>query len=119
MFRLSFAFNILQSVSTMPKRSLSSTSVNGVDNKRPKTTNLKFTPNKVASHDAAAAVDADPPLPKLLKAVEDGVKNPAKGESVVYWMRMGDLRSKNALVLSDKLNTTLICLRSFFQSHRQ
>ena len=31
---------------------------------------------------------ADPPLPKLLKAVQDTIKNPAKGDSIVYWMRM-------------------------------
>lgn len=71
-------------------RSLSSTSISPP--KRPRIQN-GFLPNRVAAPDAAAAVDADPPLPKLLRAVEDGVKEPAKGDSVIYWMRMGDLRS--------------------------
>ncbi|EEB99062.1 hypothetical protein MPER_01320, partial [Moniliophthora perniciosa FA553] len=55
---------------------------------------------KVATANAAAAVDADPPLPKLLQAVKDGVKNPNKGECVVYWMRMADLRISDNRALS-------------------
>ncbi|KAJ7638961.1 FAD binding domain of DNA photolyase-domain-containing protein [Roridomyces roridus] len=50
-----------------------------------------FRPNKIATPEAAAAVDANPPLPLLLKAVQDvGSKSPR--DSVVFWMRMGDLR---------------------------
>jgi deoxyribodipyrimidine photo-lyase len=48
---------------------------------------------KFATADNAAAVDSDPPLPKLLAGVQNAIKNPAKGDSVVYWMRMADLRS--------------------------
>ncbi|KAJ6628747.1 FAD binding domain of DNA photolyase-domain-containing protein [Mycena sp. CBHHK59/15] len=40
-----------------------------------------FAPRKIASVEAAAAVDSDPPLAKLLRAVSDGVNNPQKGES--------------------------------------
>ncbi|KAG6833879.1 hypothetical protein H0H87_007890 [Tephrocybe sp. NHM501043] len=70
-------------------------------NKRSRTTSQAlFRPNKVATAQAAAAVDADPPLYKLEAAVKDGVKAPAKGESVVYWMRMGDLRISDNRALS-------------------
>lgn len=58
------------------------------------TTSNGFAPNKIASSVAAAAVDADPPLSNLLKAVDSGLKNCSKGASIVYWMRMGDLRSE-------------------------
>jgi deoxyribodipyrimidine photo-lyase len=61
-----------------------------------------FNPTKFATAENAAAVVADPPLPKLLKAVQDAIKNPAKGDSVVYWMRMADLRSMSLY----RLNTT-------------
>ncbi|KAK7060513.1 DNA photolyase phr1 [Paramarasmius palmivorus] len=57
-------------------------------------------PSKVATAKAAAAVDADPPLPKLLQAVKDGVSKPKKGECVVYWMRMADLRISDNRALS-------------------
>jgi len=60
--------------------------------KRLRLAHAQFNPIKIASSEAASAVDADPPLPKLLKAVEDGVKNPPKTSAVVYWMRMSDLR---------------------------
>jgi deoxyribodipyrimidine photo-lyase len=48
----------------------------------------------VASPEAAAAADADPPLKKLLRALEN-VSNvsPKSGDAVVYWMRMEDMRS--------------------------
>jgi hypothetical protein len=55
--------------------------------------NPTFKPNKIATPEAAAAVDHDPPLQKLLEAVKNGVSKPAKGECVVYWMRLEDLRS--------------------------
>jgi deoxyribodipyrimidine photo-lyase len=56
-------------------------------------TSPAFRPKKIATVDAAAAVDSDTPLSKLLKAVEDVGKKSKATESVVYWMRMGDLRS--------------------------
>lgn len=48
---------------------------------------------KVASPEAAAAADSDPPLKKLLRALEN-VSNvsPKSGDAVVYWMRMEDMR---------------------------
>jgi len=61
--------------------------------KRSRITQSSFSPKKVASAASAAAVDVDPPLHKLLQAVREGVKAPAKGDCVVYWMRMADLRS--------------------------
>ena len=55
----------------------------------------KFLPNKIATAENAAKVDAHPPLLKLLDAVRDYGTNGdvAKGDCVVYWMRMEDLRS--------------------------
>ncbi|OBZ70312.1 Deoxyribodipyrimidine photo-lyase [Grifola frondosa] len=53
---------------------------------------IKFLPNKIATAEAAAKTDADPPLLKLLNAQKDILKSPAKGDCVVYWMRMEDLR---------------------------
>lgn len=48
--------------------------------------------NKVAAAENAAAVDKLPPLRILLDAVKNGPVNLKKGDSVVYWMRMEDLR---------------------------
>ena len=48
----------------------------------------------VACPQAAAATDADPPLKKLLRALENVTTiSPKSGDSVVYWMRMEDMRS--------------------------
>ena len=54
----------------------------------------KFLPNKIATAENAAKADAAPPLFQLLDAMHAGVKNPAKGDCVVYWMRLEDMRSK-------------------------
>ncbi|KAH7929419.1 hypothetical protein BV22DRAFT_1002728 [Leucogyrophana mollusca] len=54
--------------------------------------NQTFAPRKIATAEAAAAVQANLPLPMLLEAVRTAVQSPKKGLSVVYWMRMGDLR---------------------------
>lgn len=78
---------------TMPKHSRSPASATTL-HKRSRPTHSTFIPNKVASVDAAAAVDANPPLPTLLQAVREGVQIPAKGACIVYWMRMADLRSR-------------------------
>jgi hypothetical protein len=53
---------------------------------------------KVASAEVAAKVDENPPLDILmdLQTAKD-VKEAEKGESVVYWMRMEDLRCKSPL----------------------
>ncbi|KAJ7781112.1 DNA photolyase, FAD-binding/Cryptochrome [Mycena metata] len=63
-------------------------------------TSPAFRPKKIASSEAAAAVDSDPPLSKLLKVVEDGKATRKSGQSVVYWMRMGDLRISDNRALS-------------------
>jgi deoxyribodipyrimidine photo-lyase len=52
-----------------------------------------FNPIKFATAENAAAAVSDPPLSRLLADVQNAIKNPAKGDSVVYWMRMADLRS--------------------------
>ncbi|GLB33926.1 putative DNA photolyase [Lyophyllum shimeji] len=68
--------------------------------KRQRAAHATFRPNKVATAEAAAAVDADPPLRKLEDLLKHSVDNPAKGQSVVYWMRMGDLRVSDNRALS-------------------
>ncbi|KAF8351351.1 FAD binding domain of DNA photolyase-domain-containing protein [Amanita rubescens] len=81
-----------------PSRNLSSSPSS--PRKRLRLAHAQFNPIKIASPEAASAVDADPPLPKLLKAVKDGVKNPPKTSAVVYWMRMSDLRLNDNGALS-------------------
>ncbi|KAH7887641.1 DNA photolyase, FAD-binding/Cryptochrome [Phlebopus sp. FC_14] len=51
-----------------------------------------FAPRRIATAEAAAAAQADPPLFKLLTLLRDVVASPQVGKSIVYWMRMGDLR---------------------------
>jgi hypothetical protein len=41
----------------------------------------------------AARVDEDPPLDQLLRVMKD-TKKADKGESVIYWMRMEDMRGE-------------------------
>jgi deoxyribodipyrimidine photo-lyase len=53
-----------------------------------------FSPIKIATAAAAAAVDGDTPFSQLIKLVSECVKTPQKGRSIVFWMRMGDLRSE-------------------------
>jgi hypothetical protein len=53
-----------------------------------------FAPIKIATAEAAAAVQTDPPFLRLLGALRNVVQRPSKGQSIVYWMRMGDLRSR-------------------------
>jgi len=50
--------------------------------------------NKIASFENAAAVDNDPPLPKLLDTMKKQSKPSKDGDAVVYWMRMQDMRSE-------------------------
>jgi hypothetical protein len=49
---------------------------------------------RVATSKVAAVVDANPPYRQLLEAQEHSVESQA-GESVVYWMRMEDMRSQS------------------------
>lgn len=53
----------------------------------------EYVAGKLATPEAAARVDADPPFAKLLRALQANVKNLPKGQAVVYWMRMEDMRS--------------------------
>lgn len=51
-------------------------------------------PKKIATVEAAAAAQANPPFMRLLTEMRNVVPNPQSGKSIVYWMRMGDLRSE-------------------------
>jgi hypothetical protein len=54
-----------------------------------------FTLGRVASPEVAAIADADPPLGRLLRALEHVAPNsPKTGDAVAYWMRMEDMRSE-------------------------
>ncbi|KAI0269121.1 DNA photolyase, FAD-binding/Cryptochrome [Gloeopeniophorella convolvens] len=78
----------LRSFSSMVKRS----STNSPPPSKKPRLQRPFGIGKVATPAAAAAVDADPPLGKLLRALKN-VPNPSgKGDAVVYWMRMEDMR---------------------------
>lgn len=93
---LRFLLRASISISAMPKRPRSLTGAPAISEKRARSQSASaFAPYKIASAEAAAAVDANLPLTKLINAVKEGAKNPvANGECVVYWMRMGDLRGK-------------------------
>lgn len=54
---------------------------------------VKFLPNKIATAEAAAKADANPPLLLLRDVLAHTVK-PSDGECVVYWIRMEDLRGE-------------------------
>ncbi|KAL0573011.1 DNA photolyase phr1 [Marasmius crinis-equi] len=87
----------------MAKRSRSSSpdrSESPTKKTRTPESSVSFPHRKVATATAAAAVDADPPLSKLLQAVKGGVKSPKKGDAVVYWMRMSDQRISDNRALS-------------------
>ena len=55
---------------------------------------IAFLPNKIATAENAARVDASPPILQLVEAVQHNIKKPPEGECVVYWMRMEDLRGR-------------------------
>jgi deoxyribodipyrimidine photo-lyase len=85
----------------MSKRALSpSNSLLSSPNKKIRN-NKRFLPNKVAEAEASAKVDANPPLAKLVNAMKSGVQSPEKGEAVVHWMRMADLRSTSSFFVMD------------------
>lgn len=56
---------------------------------------IKELPGKIATFDAAAAVDAHPPLGQLMDWMSE-VREVGPGEAVVYWMRNEDLRSTSS-----------------------
>ncbi|KAF8663504.1 hypothetical protein AX16_001070 [Volvariella volvacea WC 439] len=80
--------------------SVSSTLKGDVQKKRAKTNTAQFRPTKLASAKAAAAVDADPPLFKLIELLKDSSPATPRGECVAYWMRMADLRIYDNKALS-------------------
>ncbi|KAG7096829.1 hypothetical protein E1B28_004238 [Marasmius oreades] len=88
----------------MSKRASSAAATPESPSKKSRCDPHAFTHRKVATAEAAAAVDADPPLDKLLRAVNNGVKEQKKGDAVVYWMRMSDLRisDNTALTMASK-----------------
>lgn len=49
---------------------------------------------KVATVEDAARADEDPPLDQLMRVLKNNKGKVEKGESVVYWMRMEDVRSE-------------------------
>lgn len=53
-----------------------------------------FIPIKVATAEAAAAVDSNPPLSILLRTTPSMTTPETPGQCVIYWMRMGDLRGE-------------------------
>ena len=59
---------------------------------------IEESPGIVATREAAAAVDTNPPHRQLLKAMEASLAGEhaqrQAGDSVVYWMRMEDMRSQ-------------------------
>jgi deoxyribodipyrimidine photo-lyase len=55
-----------------------------------------FAPIKVATAQAAAAADLHKPYFRVLSAQKETGKEANPGESVVYWMRMADLRSEHS-----------------------
>lgn len=64
----------------------------------------------VASREAAAAADADPPLGILLRTLKDvPSESPKTGDVVAYWMRMEDMRSESNL-LSNPLSSQILSL---------
>jgi hypothetical protein len=55
---------------------------------------LTYAEGKVATAEVAAKVDEDPPLDQLLRLLQQKHEKVEKGESVVYWMRLEDIRGK-------------------------
>lgn len=56
---------------------------------------MRWTEGKIATAEDAARVDKDPPLDQLMRLLKDDAPKTEKGDSVVYWMRMEDMRSKS------------------------
>ncbi|CAA7259870.1 unnamed protein product [Cyclocybe aegerita] len=87
---------------TMTKREMSPApeAEEGHSNAKRARTSKTFNPIKIATAEAAAAVDANTPFSQLMDALDDVVEKPKKGECVVYWMRMADLRIHDNRALS-------------------
>lgn len=83
----------------MPKRALSEPALDGlIPEKRLHMASPSFTPIKVASKENADSADADTPFRRLLTAMKDPFDKPLKGDCIVYWMRLSDLRSTAFMV---------------------
>ncbi|KAH7105554.1 FAD binding domain of DNA photolyase-domain-containing protein [Auriculariales sp. MPI-PUGE-AT-0066] len=87
---------------------LTSTSKPGWPTKKPRVSSPQphYAGARVATAEDAARVDADPPLQLLENAMtEQQVREPrVKGDCVVYWMRMEDLRVFDNRALSQASN---------------
>lgn len=67
---------------------------------------VKFLPNKIATAENAARADKNPPFKLLMEAMQSPMQAMAKGDAVVYWMRMQDMRGKGMLIpLLDSSNS--------------
>jgi deoxyribodipyrimidine photo-lyase len=55
-------------------------------------TDVKFLPRKIATAENAANADRNPPFKLLEAALQSPVSPSVKGDAVVYWMRMQDMR---------------------------
>lgn len=53
---------------------------------------VEFLPNKIATAENAAKADKNPPFVQLTQCMNSTLKTAGGGESVVYWMRMEDMR---------------------------
>lgn len=95
--RLPIVYDVYMSmllfVTTMMKRTRSRSPL-AVSKKGRTGTCSPFAPIKIATAEAAATVQTEPPFLRLLDALRDVAQKPSKGQSIVYWMRMGDLRSR-------------------------
>ena len=85
----------------MPKRAREVISEEGNGHRSDKRvrTQTKSLYRKVATAEAAAIVDKEPPFYKLLEVVKSAVKNQTVGDAIVYWMRMEDMRSTHTFPL--------------------
>jgi hypothetical protein len=77
----------------MAKRKLKTKTETAAKRARVSTT---LAPMSVATKEASAAMamDKDPPYSRLTRAMSS-MKDPQHGESVIYWMRMADLRREH------------------------
>lgn len=69
-------------------------------------TDVKFLPNKIATFENAAKADQYTPFARLTDAMAATVKA-VKGNAVVYWMRMEDMRG----MLNNLRSTSTLCSR--------
>lgn len=87
---------------TMPRRARSPGPETTEDFRNVKRIRLEgdqYKPIKIATMEAAAVVDANPPYFELKQLIEHGMPDPDKGKVVFYWMRFADLRSTSCRAL--------------------